>query len=69
MAVSYTHLDVYKRQDLGFSIHTFAFMVIRMAILNISNILPENVKAGAKGMQQFFVKYMSCLLYTSQSSE
>lgn len=45
--------------DLGFSIHTFAFMVILIAILNISNILPENVKAGAKGMQQFFVKYMS----------
>ena len=34
-------------------------MVILIAILNISNILPENVKAGAKGMQQFFVKYMS----------
>ncbi len=45
--------------DLGFTIHTFAFMVILMAALNISNILPANVKAGAKGMQQFFVKFMS----------
>ena len=34
-------------------------MVILMAALNISNILPANVKAGAKGMQQFFVKFMS----------
>ena len=34
-------------------------MVILMAILNISNILPANVKAGARAMQQFFVKYMS----------
>ncbi|MFR7502962.1 MAG: 2-hydroxycarboxylate transporter family protein [Faecalibacterium sp.] len=27
-----------------------------MLSINISNILPENVKAGAKGMQQFFVE-------------
>lgn len=54
------HISIINNHlDLGFSIHTFAFMVILMAILNISNILPENVKAGAKGMQQFFVKYMS----------
>lgn len=45
--------------DLGFSIHTFAFMVILMAVLNISNILPENIKIGAQGMQKFFVQYMS----------
>lgn len=44
---------------LGFTIHTFAFMVILVAILNVSDILPANVKAGAKGIQQFFVKYMS----------
>ncbi|MDO4265604.1 MAG: 2-hydroxycarboxylate transporter family protein [Eubacteriales bacterium] len=54
------HISIINNHmDLGFSIHTFAFMVILMAILNVSNILPENVKAGAKGMQQFFVKYMS----------
>ena len=54
------HISIINNHlDLGFSIHTFAFMVILIAILNISNILPENVKAGAKGMQQFFVKYMS----------
>lgn len=54
------HISVINNHmDLGFSIHTFAFMVILIAALNISNILPENVKAGAKGMQLFFVKYMS----------
>ncbi len=54
------HISIINNHlDLGFTIHTFAFMVILMAILNISNILPVNVKAGAKGMQQFFVKYMS----------
>ena len=45
--------------DLGFTIHQFAFMVILVAILNISNILPPEIRAGAKGMQLFFVKYMS----------
>lgn len=54
------HISIVNNHlDLGFSIHTFAFMVILMAILNISNILPANVKAGAQAMQQFFVKYMS----------
>lgn len=45
--------------DLGFSIHAFAFMVILVAILNVSGILPKNVRAGAGAMQKFFVKYMS----------
>lgn len=43
----------------GFKIHKFAFLVILIAILNATNILPYNVKAGAIGMQRFFVKYMS----------
>jgi len=30
-----------------------------VAVLNVTNILPANVKAGTKGMQLFFVKYMS----------
>ena len=54
------HISIINNHlNLGFSIHTFAFMVILMAALNVSNILPANVKAGAKGMQMFFVKYMS----------
>lgn len=44
---------------LGFTVHTFAFMVILMAILNVADILPANVKAGAGAIQRFFVKYMS----------
>lgn len=52
-------ISIINHANLGFTIHTFAFMVILIAILNISNILPENVKAGARGMQMFFVKYMS----------
>ncbi|MCD8120795.1 MAG: 2-hydroxycarboxylate transporter family protein [Clostridiales bacterium] len=65
--VCYSVADLYSKHisiinnhlDLGFTIHTFAFMVILMAIINIANILPANVKAGAKAMQGFFVKFMS----------
>jgi Na+/citrate or Na+/malate symporter len=37
-------------------------MVILMAILNMTNILPENVKAGARGMQHFFKLCHICLV-------
>ena len=54
------HISIINNHmDLGFTIHKFAFMVIFVAILNAVDILPKNVKAGARGMQQFFVKYMS----------
>lgn len=54
------HISIINNHlNLGFKIHKFAFMVIFIALLNGTNILPDNVKAGAKGMQQFFVKYMS----------
>lgn len=55
-----SHISIINNHlDLGFSIHTFAFMVILMALLNVANIIPANVKAGARAMQGFFVKYMS----------
>lgn len=54
------HISIINTQmKLGFKIHTFAFMVILVTLLNVSNILPGNVKAGARGMQKFFVNYMS----------
>ena len=43
-------ISIINHANLGFTIHTFAFMVILIAILNVSNILPANVKAGARGM-------------------
>lgn len=54
------HISIINTKlDLGFTVHQFAYMVILMAILNLADILPDNVKAGAKGMQMFFVKHMS----------
>lgn len=45
--------------NLGFSIHKFAFMVIFAAIANGLGLIPIEIRAGARGMQQFFAKYMS----------
>lgn len=53
------HISIINtRLNLGFTIHAFAFMVILMAILNISGILPENVRMGAKAIQDFFVRHL-----------
>lgn len=54
-----SRLSIINHADLGFSIHQFAFMIIMVALLNVSGIVPPQVRAGTKGMQQFFVKYMS----------
>lgn len=53
------HISFINRSDTGIAIHEFAYMIILVAILNIANILPVEVRAGAKGIQMFFVKYMS----------
>lgn len=45
--------------DWGFSIHKFAFMIILVAILNVTGIIPAEIRGGAKALQQFFAKYMS----------
>lgn len=52
-------ISIINHSNLGFSVHQFAFMIILVAILNASGIVPANIRAGTKGMQQFFVKYMS----------
>ena len=48
-----------NRMGLGFSVHKFAYMVIFAGILNALGLIPPEIRAGAKGMQTFFTKYMS----------
>lgn len=38
----------------GIQIHAFAYMVLFMAVFNMTNIVPENIKAGAKRLMKFF---------------
>lgn len=52
-------ISIINHANLGFTIHKFAFMILLVAILNMTGIIPAEVRAGTKGMQQFFVKYMS----------
>lgn len=54
------HLSLINNKlNLGFNIHTFAFMVVLVACLNLSNFIPQNIRVGAKGLQNFFVRYLS----------
>ncbi len=53
------NISIINRAGWSFSIHEFAFMVILVAILNISGIIPVEVRAGARAIQRFFVRYMS----------
>lgn len=40
--------------DIGFKIHTYAFLVIFVAILNLCNLVPLEVKEGTKALSKFF---------------
>lgn len=42
----------------GVQIHAFAYMVMFMALLNIFDVVPENVKAGAKRLMKFFTNQL-----------
>ncbi|MBQ6450857.1 MAG: 2-hydroxycarboxylate transporter family protein [Solobacterium sp.] len=53
------NISLINHAGWNFSIHEFAFMVILVAILNISGIIPVEIRAGARAIQRFFVNYMS----------
>ena len=46
----------------GINIHRYAYMVIIVAVLNMSGIVPVELKVGAKKMSQFFSKQMLWVL-------
>lgn len=48
--------------ELPFEIHRLAFLVILVALLNVANVVPDEVKAGAKRMQTFFSKHCIWIL-------
>ena len=49
-------ISIINNANLGFSIHTFAFLVIFTVVLSVSNILPARVKEGALNCQKFFAR-------------
>lgn len=48
-----------KKINVGVEIHTFAYMVVLVALFNILGWLPEDIKGGAKRLQNFFVKWIT----------
>lgn len=60
----FAHLSAELWSVLGFSfeMHRLAFLVIYTIILNMLNIVPLSIKAGAKNMQTFFSKYTIWIL-------
>ena len=51
--------------DLGFSIHHYAYLVIFVAVLNILNVIPIEVKEGCKALSKFFSSYTLWVLMTA----
>ncbi len=48
--------SIYVEPTLEFELHRLAILVILTILLNSFNLVPASLKAGAKAMQQFFVK-------------
>ena len=55
----FSHLSaiIWSSLKLPFEMHRLAFLVIYSIILNMLDIVPAPLKAGAKNMQTFFSKY------------
>ncbi|MEL3913579.1 2-hydroxycarboxylate transporter family protein [Treponema pedis] len=57
--------EVWESFGFSFEIHRLAFLIILTMILNISGVIPQKLKTGAKIMQNFFSKYTIWILMTS----
>jgi len=54
--------EIWESWNLAFDIHRLAFLVIYVIILNVLDVVPVRLKAGAKNMQAFFSKYTIWIL-------
>ena len=53
---------VWSKLNMPFEIHRLAFLVLIVIALNMINVVPVRLKAGAKKMQAFFSKYTIWIL-------
>ena len=49
--------EIWKSFNLPFEVHRLAFLVILAMLLNVFNLVPDRLKAGAKRMQSYFSKH------------
>lgn len=54
--------EIWSTFGFPFEIHRLAFLIILTMILNISGVVPDRIKAGAKRMQTFFSKHTIWIL-------
>ena len=51
-----------KSHNIKFELHRLVFLILLTIFLNIANVVPDKVKAGAKRMQTFFSKHTIWIL-------
>lgn len=59
---SHISSEIWKSFKFPFEMHRLAFLVIYCIVLNISGLIPDYLKAGAKKVQVFFSKYTIWIL-------
>lgn len=51
-----------KSHNIKFELHRLVFLILLTIFLNIANVVPDKIKAGAKRMQTFFSKHTIWIL-------
>ena len=54
--------EVWESLGIGFDLHRLVFLILLTMFLNIANLVPDRLKAGAKRMQTFFSKHTIWIL-------
>lgn len=57
--------ELWEKLGLSFEIHRLAFLILLVMFLNIANLIPDKVKAGAKRLQNLFSKHTIWILMTA----
>ena len=57
--------ELWSKLPIEFELHRLVFLILLTMFLNIANLVPDNIKAGAKRMQTFFSKHTIWILMAS----
>ena len=60
-ALSYAFSAVILPQIGSVKLHMYAYMVVFAALINVSNVVPQEAKEGAKRLSSFFTKPLMCM--------
>lgn len=54
--------ELWSELPIDFELHRLVFLILLAMFLNIANVIPDRIKAGAKRMQTFFSKHTIWIL-------